>query len=65
MNATVIPMTMLMVAPTTQATTALLVRITTPITEDAVIMTHIMYMATTTASCPAVDLQDAAVLLLT
>ena len=42
MNATVIPMTMLMVAPTTQETTALLVRITTPITEDAVIMTHIM-----------------------
>ena len=42
MNATGIPMAMPMVAPTAQATTALLVRITTPITEDAFTMNHIM-----------------------
>ena len=42
MNATGIPRTMPIVAPTAQATTALMVRITTPRTEDAVTMTHIM-----------------------
>ena len=42
MNATGIPMAMPMVAPTAQETTSLLVRITTPRTEDAVTMTHIM-----------------------
>ena len=42
MNAMGIPMSMPMVAPTAQETTSLLVRITTPRTEDAVTMTHIM-----------------------
>ena len=64
MNATGIPMGIPMVSPTTQAITSLLVRITTPRTEDSVTMTHIMYMTTTTTASPAVNLQDYAVLLL-
>ena len=51
MNATGIPMAMIMVAPTAQATAALMVRITTHRTEDTVTTNHIMYMTTMTAAC--------------